>query len=1025
MAYVVNYSNPAKTAITIAEGILDGPSHPTRALDITLIGKNKTNYGEVQNENFLHLMEHFAHPQVSPGTPNSAILTTPVEGQLWYNSTTKSLYLYNGTSWGVLSITVGTSTPAPAITGDLWYDTSIPQLKVYNGTSFVSASSRYLQLDGTVAMTGALNAGGNKITNLATPTAAGDAVSKGYGDSTYLKRTTDTFSGILTIAGDVIAQGRITFYDATSSQVGHVYKFISGTNQLRVSLGNASTAATSAFVFGYESVYNTPSSFVPTATLTGNGALTVSSLTSGSASFTGQVNLNNNKIINLATPTASGDAVSKAYVDGAIGAVGAAYVDVTGDTMSGVLNMGVNKIINVASPTLGFDAANKTYVDTLVTNNSSAVVKNLPEMSQGGINLQWFMYITSQNKLVSQGANHQQVLGAGTTPDISSFKTPSFVALPFNKTPIQCGVGRQWGMALCSDNSLYTWGYNAWGQLGNNTTANSPVPVNIFATSDTIQYLRPYATNGSISAVVTITGRIFVWGYNGYGGLGDGSTTNRLTPIELLRISGQNWKDITGTGEVTYAWTDDATGNKLYACGRNTWGQLMDGTTTNRTTLVACTRASDSTQIQGVKKVIASSATNSEALSVQILCNNGDLYTAGYNASGQVGDGTTVNKSRGVLVLTGVNDVVTTNGDDATVVALMNDGSLKSWGGNPDGQQGLGDTANRSTPTIVKSAGLTGITITGVTKIFAPTYETRGYVHFLKNDGSVWAAGYNNYGNLGVGDTNSRLIFTQVFTPEIITDIRYATYYDGSNLIHTTYFLGESKHLYACGHNGWGELGSGDIMNWASTPKLVLIPTGPIPSAAPSNQAEFGIAGTFPFVVPIGITSILVQLLVGAGGGGGGVQSNGDLYQGASGGSGGYHQSITVPVTAGETLTVTIGAGGNNGVVNFNGANPGNINGTNGGNTVLLRSATPLLTATGGGGGTGGGTGSNQPGAGGTPNGVAGVSGNGFNNFSARPGGQNGTGKGSGGYSNNGIGGNGPPAGHGYVGQSGYVLISW
>ena len=205
---------------------------------------------------------------------------------------------------------------------------------------------------------------------------------------------------------------------------------------------------------------------------------------------------------------------------------------------------------------------------------------------------------------------------------------------------------------------------------------------------------------------------------------------------------------------------------------------------------------------------------------------------------------------------------------------------------------------------------------------------------------------------------------------------------------------------------------------------------------AASSTQSYTTAGTYSFVVPNGIYS-LTSTIVGAGGGGGGFYGNGDNHAGGGGGSGGFYSGQAIAVTPGETLTVVVGAGGGSASFNFNGGWQciGTVgqtgfyyNGTAGGNTTVSRGATVLYTATGGGPGLGAGPGDNYglsaPGAGGSPNGVAGTAGQTQrNNYPAAPGGSNGTGYGSGGNGNasTATSGVGCPG----VGGAGAVIFTW
>ena len=123
MAYTINKTSGA-VLTTVADGTLDTTT------DITLIGKNYPGYGETLNENFVRLLENFA---------NTSAPTSPVAGQIWWDTTNSLLKVYTGSAFkNISSSTASASAPSSAITGDLWWDTSNAQLKAYNGSSWTT-----------------------------------------------------------------------------------------------------------------------------------------------------------------------------------------------------------------------------------------------------------------------------------------------------------------------------------------------------------------------------------------------------------------------------------------------------------------------------------------------------------------------------------------------------------------------------------------------------------------------------------------------------------------------------------------------------------------------------------------------------------------------------------------------------------------------------------------------------------------------------------------------------------------------
>jgi hypothetical protein len=122
MAYTINLTNGTIFA-TIADGTINTSS------SMTLVGKNYAGYGEFLDENFIRLLENSSN-NTAPGAP--------LTGQLWWNSSSNLLQVYNGTQWKTISAaTASATTPTSNVAGDLWYDTVNAQLKVYTGTAFI------------------------------------------------------------------------------------------------------------------------------------------------------------------------------------------------------------------------------------------------------------------------------------------------------------------------------------------------------------------------------------------------------------------------------------------------------------------------------------------------------------------------------------------------------------------------------------------------------------------------------------------------------------------------------------------------------------------------------------------------------------------------------------------------------------------------------------------------------------------------------------------------------------------------
>ncbi|MCK7488537.1 MAG: hypothetical protein MZU97_25865 [Bacillus subtilis] len=200
--------------------------------------------------------------------------------------------------------------------------------------------------------------------------------------------------------------------------------------------------------------------------------------------------------------------------------------------------------------------------------------------------------ITSSGRIFTWGANFYGRLGDGTTTHRS---TPVEITARFNlsggETICHVSLGNQHSAALTSTGRIFTWGRNEYGQLGDGTSTNQSTPVEITArfSLSAGETITQVSLGGDRSAALTSTGRFFTWGSNGFGRLGDGTTTNRFTPVEItsnfVLSAGETITQVSLGIDHSSALT--STG-RIFTWGSNDWGQLGDGTAT-RTTPVEIT----------------------------------------------------------------------------------------------------------------------------------------------------------------------------------------------------------------------------------------------------------------------------------------------------------------------------------------------------------------------------------------------------------------------------------------------------
>ena len=311
---------------------------------------------------------------------------------------------------------------------------------------------------------------------------------------------------------------------------------------------------------------------------------------------------------------------------------------------------------------------------------------------------------------------------------------------------------------ILTDGSVMTAGDNGHGELGIGSTTNTYTWTKVY---DIASYSNDKAikclVNGDDVAsfyILTESGKLFVSGYNGYGQLGNGTTSNisTLTQIspsingeKIIDIVANGYYDATYTGS-TFILTD---AGKVYATGYNNVGQLGVGDTTNRSSFAEIVyEASHDVSLDPVVKIFAFHRTSA------YLTQGGDLYAVGQANNGSLGDGTTTNTTSYRLILSNVKTFYPTVNADASqypaLYAITNDGKLFSWGNGAYGKLGHYGSVDVLAPTEVtfdRSAL--------ISKLFHCGYSNQGTIYAMTTEGFIYGCGRNNYGQVTPSGTIS------------------------------------------------------------------------------------------------------------------------------------------------------------------------------------------------------------------------------------------------------------------------------
>ncbi len=330
------------------------------------------------------------------------------------------------------------------------------------------------------------------------------------------------------------------------------------------------------------------------------------------------------------------------------------------------------------------------------------------------------------------GYNQYGQLGNGSTSDRS---TPVPVTgLSSGVKAIATGLGYDFACALTIAGAVRCWGHNSNGQLGNGTTASSLVPTQVTGLASGVTAI---ATGASFGCALAASGGVTCWGDNSSFELGNGRAIGFSSPIPVIGLS-------SGAAAIStniYHSCAVTTAGAARCWGYNVLGQLGDGTTNNSSVPVSVTGLPSALTAIGAGYFFTCALTSA-----------GGVLCWGDNVIGQLGNGTT-NGSPAPTAVSGLSSgVQAISVHTYHTCALTTEGAVQCWGDNGSGQLGDGTTINRSDP--VPAATLSS----GVVAIAAGGYHTCA----LTTSGGVLCWGYNAYGQLGNGTTTDSLVPTAV-----------------------------------------------------------------------------------------------------------------------------------------------------------------------------------------------------------------------------------------------------------------------
>jgi len=291
----------------------------------------------------------------------------------------------------------------------------------------------------------------------------------------------------------------------------------------------------------------------------------------------------------------------------------------------------------------------------------------------------------------------------------------------------QVSSGGYYTAAIKTDGTLWVWGLG--GRLGTNDEISRSTPVTTFAGGN--DWKQVSAGSFHTTAIKT-DGTLWTWGTGSNGRLGTNDTTQRLTPVTTF-AGGTNWKQVSSDGAFhTVAIKTDGT---LWGWATNSNGQLGTNDTTQRNTPVT-------TFVGGNDwREVSSGDAHTSAIKT-----DGTLWTWGLGSFGQLGTNNTITRSTPVTTFAGGTNWKRVSVGDAHTAAIKTDGTLWIWGQGEFGQLGVNSIINISTPVTTFSGG------TNWKQVSSGDLHTSA----IKTDGTLWTWGNNPNGQLGTNNTNTR-----------------------------------------------------------------------------------------------------------------------------------------------------------------------------------------------------------------------------------------------------------------------------
>jgi alpha-tubulin suppressor-like RCC1 family protein len=346
---------------------------------------------------------------------------------------------------------------------------------------------------------------------------------------------------------------------------------------------------------------------------------------------------------------------------------------------------------------------------------------------------------------------------------------------------IHVATGALHTCGIRADGTLWCWGYNYYGELGTGSQTPQDRPQQV--TTPAAGGWASITTGGGHTCAIRTNGTLWCWGSNGLGQLGIGSHTDQDRPQQVTAPAAGGWASVTGGGGHTCAIRTNGT---LWCWGYNIYGQLGIGNHTDqdRPQQVTTPAAGGWASVTGGDYYTCATRTG------------GTLWCWGDNSYGDLGIGSQTPQDRPQQVTApAAGGCASVTAGDCYTCAIRTGGSLWCWGWNGHGELGIGSHAAQDLPHQVTAPAAGGWA--SVTANYVHTCATR-------TGGTLWCWGYNNLGQLGIGNRTDQDQPQQVTIPVLGG---WASVTAGN---YHTCATRTSGTLWCWGSNEYGQLGIGN-----------------------------------------------------------------------------------------------------------------------------------------------------------------------------------------------------------------------